>query len=159
MEIRVSELEYKSRSNVLEIAGIPQKNGEQPIEIVRRVAAAAGVKVQHSDVGEVTRITDRRNQAPPKLLVKFLDTRIRDVLLEKRKDINYNSIQDLATDSIFIGEDISPYHKEILWKAKQIAKEKKYQYVWIKKGQIMLRRAQNEKIVYIKHLDDLNKII
>lgn len=159
LEIRLSDMETLTKSNSLEIAGIPQQNREQPLEIVKKVAAAAGIHLLHTDITDVTRVSDRRNGAPPKLLVVFSDKRKRDSLLDKKKEINYNEIKDLATSPIFIGEELSPYHKEILWKAKQLAKEKNYQYVWYKQGKIMIRKKQDDKIIYIKHLDDMVKII
>lgn len=159
LEIRLAEIETFSKCNNLEIAGIPQKIREQPIEIVRKVAAAAGITIQHTDITEVIRVPDRRNGAPPKLLVTFSEKRKRDSLLEKKKEINYNEIKDLTTSPIYIGEELSPFHKEILWKTKQVAREKNYQYVWYKQGKIMIRKKQDDKIIYIKHLDDMAKII
>jgi len=85
LEIRMSEFEAISKSNNLEIAGIPQQQGEQPIEIVRKVAAAAGIKLKHSDITDVIRVPDRRNGAPPKLLVTFSEKPQRDALLENKK--------------------------------------------------------------------------
>jgi len=79
--------------------------------------------------------------------------------LKIKKQINYEEIKALTLSPIFIGEELSQYHKEILWKAKQIAKDKNYQYVWYKQGKVMLRKQQHDKIIYIKHLDDMVKII
>lgn len=159
LEIRLADIETISKGNNLEIAGIPQQNREQPAEIIRQVAAAAGITIKHTDITNVIRVPDRRNGAPPKLLVTFSEKRQRDSLLEKKKDINYEEIKNLTTSQIYIGEELSPYHKEILWKAKQIAKEKNYQFVWFKHGKVMLRKEQQAKIKYIRHIDDLVRII
>lgn len=159
LEIKISDLEYKSRSNFLEIAGIPQKNGEQQMEVVKRVAAAAGMEIQHNDIIDIKRTHDRRNNAPPKLLVEFAEKTTRDNLLSKRKNINYAAIKDISTEPIYIAEELSPYQRELLWKTKKSAKENNYSYVWFKDGKIMTRRMPNEKIIYIKHIDDIKNIV
>lgn len=159
LEIKISDLEYKSRSNFLEIAGIPQKNGEQQIEIVKKVAAAAGMDIQHKEIIEVKRTPDRRNNAPPKLLVEFAEKTTRDNLISKRKNINYEDIKDITTETIYIAEELSPYQRELLWKTKKAAKERNYSYVWCKDGKIMTRKMPNEKIIYIKHIDDIKNIV
>lgn len=159
LELRLDEIEYDSRLDSLEIAGIPQKNGEQLVEIVKKVATAAGITVIHADIANATRITDRRFNAPPKILVKFTDIKQKDIILSKKRELDLDLLKDLTNENVYIGEVISPYRKELLWKTKQLAKEKNYEYVWIKNGKIMVRKCQDQKIIYINHLDDLVKLI
>lgn len=159
MELRLDEIEYTSNLNYLEIAGIPQKNGEQLEEIIKKVASAAGVQIKHADISKVTRTTDRRLNAPPKILVKFTEIKQKEILLSKKREMDLNLLKDLTNEKVYIGEVISPYKKELLWKAKQLAKEKNYEFVWIKNGKIMVRKGHDQKILYVNHLDDLDKLI
>lgn len=159
LEIKIADMEYKTRSNYMEIAGIPQKNGEQQIEVVKRVAEAAGVELKYAEIIDVKRIPDRRINAPPKILVQFTDKIVRDKIIQNKKNIDYAKIKDISTETIYIAEEISFYHKELLWRTKQTAKEKNYAYVWFKDGKIMVRRMPNEKLIYIRHVDDLKKIV
>lgn len=158
-EIRLASLEQTSKEDALEVAGIPPCEGEQPSETVKKLAAAVGVELLPHDILEAKRIPDRRPGAPPKICIRFTDIRKRNLLLINRKKIHHDILKYFNCEKIFISAILNPYFKELLWKTKQICKEKKFSYVWYKDEKILVKKSATDKIIYIKHSDDLCKII
>lgn len=136
------------------MAGVELRPGEQATEAVLRVSSALGLPILQQDIRLVTRTQDRRRNTPDKLQITLFSQKTRDALLSLKnaaKTLNPNS-------PIFLSEVLSPYYKELLWKTKQTAKETLHQFVWFKSNKLLVRKASGDKIIQIKHENDLKKM-
>lgn len=158
LEVRLAEVEQRTREDTLEFAGIPEKEVEQPAEIIKRVAAAAGVDLKCEDILEIKKIPDRRPGVPPKFHVRFTNPQKRRLILLNRKLLNPNTTQGNGYQKIFISETLGAYFKDLLWRSKTKAKEMGYKYVWYKDCKVMVKKNESDRVIYIKHSDDLKKI-
>ncbi|KAI5746757.1 hypothetical protein M8J77_007193 [Diaphorina citri] len=59
---------------------------------------------------------------------------------------------------IFVNEYLTPYLKKVFFEAKKIKQDKNYEFLWVKHGQILLKKQQGAKIIRLSCLEDLSKI-
>ncbi|CAG9790308.1 unnamed protein product [Diatraea saccharalis] len=59
---------------------------------------------------------------------------------------------------IYVTEHLSPEQKSLHAETRRVAKELKYKYVWVKFGQIYVRRNDSSSAVLIKNEDSLKKL-
>lgn len=155
LEYRIAEIEQEKLSNSLEMAGVKLQPGEPPVEAILRVASSLGMPLLPQDLQMVTTTQDRRHNTPDKLRAAFHSLKTRDSFLTLK-----NTAKTLNSNSpIYISEVLTPYYKELLWKTKQVAKEKKFQFIWFKTGKLLVRKAPGEKIIQIKHVNDFKKMM
>lgn len=159
LEVRLAEVEQRTREDTLEFAGIPEREGEQHSETIKRVAAVTGVDLKSEDILDIKKIPDRRPGVPPKLQVRFSNPQKRRQILLNRKQLNVSTTQGNVFQKIFISEILGAYFKDLLWRSKTKAKEMGYKFVWYKECKIMIKKNESDRIIYIKHSDDLKKIV
>lgn len=159
LEVKLAEVDQRTQDDSLEFAGLIPKNDEQTFDAIKRIASIAGVEIKEEDIVEVKRIPDKRPGVPPKFHVKLNNRQKRYQLLANRKLLNSATSQDPGSQRIYISEILSPHYKDLLWRTKSKAKETGFNYVWYKDSKIMIRKKEGEKIIYIKHADDLIKMV
>lgn len=158
LEIRLAEVEQKTREDTLEFAGIPEKEGEQPAETIKRVAGVTGVDLKVDDILDIKKIPDRRPGVPSKLHVRFTNLQKRRQILLNKKHLTSTTTLGNGYQKIYISEILGAYYKDLLWRAKTKAKEMGYKYVWYKECKVMVKKNESDRVTYIKHSDDLKKI-
>ena len=60
---------------------------------------------------------------------------------------------------MYINENLSGYLNALRGKANALRKEKDYQFIWIKNGNILVRKKEGSSTINIQTTADLNKII
>lgn len=75
------------------------------------MATAAGITIKHADICNATRTTNQRLNAPPKILVKFIDPKQKNLFLRKNSDIDFHKLRHLTNETIYIEKVVSPYQK------------------------------------------------
>ncbi|CAH0388279.1 unnamed protein product [Bemisia tabaci] len=144
--VRLVNLEQYSRKNSLEISNVEVSDNFSDVDAVIKLSAKLNVKIGSNDIEVMHRIPTRTRGAIPSILVKFFDRKARDALLSARKSCKNLKNSDIDSDSpdpnrrIYINESMSSYYKQLMWKAKQRAKEKGYEYVWFAGGKLLVRK-------------------
>ena len=156
--------QWARRSNI-EIFGIPEKKGENLMNIVQEISNRAGLSMKMAeDVDFITRVAPRKseNGKPKPIVVRFLARYKKDDFLSsvrkmkkfKACDLGFSGVDSL----IYFNDHLTSENKALLQRVKTLAKDKNYKYVWIKNCSIMIRRSDNSPVINISNCKDLNKI-
>lgn len=160
---RVIHSEQYSRRRQLELTNVTSVQGEDLHRVVVQTAALVGVTIDRADIDAVHRLPSNRNNNRPPIIVEFSTRRTRDQLLSKKNTCVVTNKSVLGAghgnERVFINESLSPYFKNLLWLVKKEAKNKGYKFCWYRSYKILVKKNENEKIIYIAEEDDLKKLI
>lgn len=169
---RISQLEQHARSNNVEIQCVPEKKDENLLNVISRIGETINCIVSEENVLHCTRIAkaNRESTRPRSIVVQLSTPRFRDQFLAAAIKFNKSkqNPQDKLNAShlglreatpIFVTEHLSPANKQLHAATRQRAKDKGYKYVWVRNGRIYARKDDNEAYIYVKDMDNLNKIV
>lgn len=161
LEDKLDETEQYSRRNCVEIRGVPVKDNDV-MQAVKDVGNALGFDIQDTMVDAchtLGRKTDSKD--PPGIIVKFVRRVDADTLLAKRrakKDFSTRHL-NLPTDiPVYLNESLTPMRRKLLAMARDEKRKQGYKWLWVRRGNIFLRKVDNGPVVVIKCLADLGKI-
>lgn len=156
---RLVQLEQYQRNRNIELRDVHQTENENTENIVLKYAEKIDVKLEKNDIEACHRLPNRigRKQA---IIVQFASRKKRDEFLSKKKTIVTN--KDLigqGNSRTYMGENLSPYYKNLLWKTKQVAREHDYKFVWFWKDRILVKQNETSVTVTINNEKDIQKMI
>lgn len=158
--------QWVRRSNI-QINGVPQRGGENLLQLVKTLANKSGYPINvDTDVDFVTRVavkndTDKRNPKP--IILKMQSRYKKDdfmAALRKLKDLRSADLgyADENNHRIFINDHLSGYNKALLQKAKTIAKDKNYAFCWVRNCTVMARKSNTSPVIHVTSEEALKKI-
>lgn len=174
-----TELELRDQrdlSNDIEIKGIPEHRGENLQHVVKNLATKIGVQLEERDIDYITRVGKRNPETAavstyagkaaggstqPRIIVVRLTRRApRDKLLSEariRRGITSDQL-DVAgpPTQIYLNERLTKKNRHTYGLTRAVARELNYKYVWIKHGQIFLRKSDHGKVFQIQNEEDLS---
>lgn len=169
---RVSMIEQHSRANNIEIQCLPEHKSENLSSIVKQIAKTVNFNLNESDIHFCTRIAkvQKSSTRPRSILVKFSCSRVRDEFLAA--SIKFNKKASKNSDKlntghaglggdhkpIFILEHLSPTQKSLHAAARLKAKELNYQFVWVKRGHVYMRKNESSEYKFIRNMESLKKL-
>lgn len=142
-------MEQVSRNKNIEVSGVPVVEGERLDNIINKLAQKMNINSSATDVDVMHRIPARNGV--PKIVVQFKTRQVRDRWVSARKQAQVSS-SDIVEASgppapVYVNEQLSPYMKDLLWKAKQEARQKGYHMVWFKNNKILAKKNFNDNSV------------
>lgn len=159
---RLNQLEQYSRNKNIEIVNVEKIDTDNVEEVVLAIGNKLGVKIEKSQIEAAHRLPRRgRGSAPEKIIVQFASRKTRDeFVLSKKVITNSDIFGQLGKGSrIYINENLTPYYQDILWKAKQFSKEFSFKFVWVQRGNVLMRKDENSReITKIKSVNDLHRL-
>lgn len=163
LQSRIADLEQYTRKNNIEIHGVSETRDEDVEEIVCNIGRAIGVNITEKDIEAAHRVPTRRKDTPQPIIVRFQSRKVKNQVMAKRK-VNITNRQALNQENVsernvVIYEQLSPFFKDLRWKAKQKAKEKDWKYVWPSGGKLWARKDENSREIRITCESDLTKIV
>lgn len=156
---RVNILEQSSLDCHFEIAGVPECKNEICINTVQKITAKLGINVPLNDV---FRIPSKVLDKPRKISAccnsvqdkrKILELAKKEKLVAKDIDFNW---KDTA---LYFNEQMTTTYRKLFFKAKTVAKEKKYKYVWFKNNRIFVKKDDSTKAITIYDETSVLKIV
>lgn len=153
-----------SRLNNVEIKGVPMKKNENLYELVDKIGTCINYKVAKNQINYVSRIPSHNKSNEKSIVVSFLNRYVKEDFVASARLIKSLSPVDLGfagapNQRIFVNDHLSPEYKKLLTQTKQIAKEKGYQYTWVKFSKIHVRKNDTSHVIVINYEKDLNKLI
>ncbi|CAG5008576.1 unnamed protein product [Parnassius apollo] len=167
---RLESMEKISRSHNVEIQAVPEKRNENILTIVKNIYSTVKLPTTDAEISmcrRVAKLPTTSAQRPRNILLSLPSIRRRDNLLSAVK--RYNKANPGNTLSsvhlgiqgdicpIYVSEHLSPETKELFALTRATARGK-YKYVWVKFGNIYVRKDDNSSAVHIKNKDCLAKI-
>lgn len=165
MEVQMNIWEQKQYSNKMEIAGIKNaqvNEKEVMVRIIREVQLESDTNIQYR-VEKIVKPAKDNREGSTTLVVTFNNQTNRDTVLTKIKERKvYNKpsaiLGNAGSGPIFIHECLSPYYKKLFYEANRLKKDKNYSFLWVKKGQILLKKTESSKLEILNCMDDLRKM-
>lgn len=158
----MQETAQKEYNNKIEISGLVSKNLDSNGTVSKILELAGCNPVEFQTKTEVVTRMGENRQEKVSLLVQFESQDKRNVVLSKiKKDRIYTKLNDViqnGTVPIFINEALSPYYKKLLFEATRVKRDKKYAFLWVKDGKILLKKTADSSTLRLTCLDDLSKI-
>ncbi|XP_062566342.1 uncharacterized protein MCAP_0864-like [Saccostrea cucullata] len=95
--------EQYSRKNNLKIHGLPEKKGEEPLQVVNEVLEEVGEQIKEDDVLAIHRIPGKKDQHRP-IIIKLKTVEAKVKVMKKRSDIKelelQNDVKVKVTDDV-----------------------------------------------------------
>lgn len=153
LSTQINDLEQYTRRNNVEIRGLPLQDGEDLLKTVNEVAVKLQLPpLSEADYDAVHRLPSKSKEQAPPIIIKFKSRQTRDKWLGQKNKLK----SPLERGSpVFLCENLTALNKKLLWQCRSVAKDKGYQYVWVRNGRIFVRREDGTKAVQIKHINDL----
>ncbi|XP_046674701.1 uncharacterized protein LOC124363496 [Homalodisca vitripennis] len=161
LEDKLDETDQYSRRNCVEIQGVPVKDNDV-MQAVKDVGSALGFDIQDTMIDACHTLGKKPNSKdPPGIMVKFVRRMDADTLLAKRrvkKDLSTRHL-NLPTDSpVYLNESLTPMRRKLLAMARDEKRKQGYKWLWVRRGNIFLRKVDNGPVILIKSLSDLGKV-
>ncbi|XP_063635164.1 uncharacterized protein LOC134805896 [Cydia splendana] len=154
-----------ARIQNLEITGMPESKNENLPNLIISIAKHAGVEIIQSDIEHVTRVRAMtpREGRPRAIVVKLRNrTHKNNILagLRRTRGISTSDI-DLQGESrrLYVNEHLTPSRKQVLKECKTAAKNRGYEYVWVRECNIYARKSDGAPVLAVESLKDLKKLL
>lgn len=168
--------EQYSRSNCLELVGIPEVKNESVLTIVTLVAQVLGLPLTKSEVDCCHRLakpatirhpaTDGRHR---NIIIKFVNRWKKEEFIKARRvrrnlcvrELSLNipnlTIHDMA-GAVYVNESLPKNNRILPAKCREYKKAHEIQYLWIRREQTLMRKSESSDIISISSEYDLNKL-
>lgn len=167
LENQISSINQQSRQCNIEISNVPEKRGENLLDIVNKLSKVINLSIPASDVVNIHRVphaaaADQKNPRPKNIILK-LNTRImRDKILAAargKKSLNSNDLSISGTPQlIYFNEHLTLDNKKLFRMCREEASKHGYKYVWVKHGVILTRKSDTSPVLVVRSANDLQKI-
>lgn len=165
---RVEELESSNEkceqqmlNYQIDILGLPVCSDENVVDkVIRLINQGLHVEINEHHIDNCYVVKrDNISKVVVKLTSQLLKNKIIEAKIKNKKSIT-TAIFDTSTTSkpIFINEAMTAKTRDLFTKAKVMKTEHKYKYLWIRNGNLMMRKDNGERIIFIKTASDLEKI-
>ena len=152
LELKCDEIEQYSRRNNVRIFGLPEKPEEKllkdlPDFINKELHVSPPVKSE--DICRTHRIGPPRRDGPRAVILKLATYQASDRICSNRSKLKHSSYQ------VFINEDLTKHRSSLLWKARQMKKEKKITDTWTHDGRILIKtlKGKTEQVASLSCLE------
>lgn len=164
VEYTMDCFEQKTLNRNLIISGIPEKENENLKSIITKMCSAININAIDTDIKNIERLkTHSENSGMPKsVIIEFNNIRVRDEMLKKKKEklSTSNIMHDIVKNSsddrpIYITEEITKYRRYLFKIARDIKREKRIEFAWVKNGELFVKKNKDSKAVKIKFQEQL----
>lgn len=170
LQNRVSMVEKISRDLNIEIHEVPENNHENLNHLFKKLCECLSVNISDADIKSCRRVAKMNpdSRRPRNILISLSSQRLRDEVLSAFTRYNKSNSKDklgtahvgltCAVSRIYVSEHLSPEAKELHSMARKLSKEKNYKFVWVRFGQIYIRKDEKCPAVHIKNIEIINKL-
>lgn len=161
-KLELNSHDQRSRLNNVEIKGVPFKKDENLFLVLESISRKIMYSCDKTKINYISRVP-MQNSNDKLVVVSFLNRYVKEDFVAAARAVKDLSTTDLgfqgAPQRIYVNDHLSVESKKLLNKTKYTAKEKGYEFVWVKHGKIHVRKNINCKPFIVRKEADLNKII
>ncbi|XP_060810837.1 uncharacterized protein LOC106141991 [Amyelois transitella] len=159
VEAATEDIDRRSRSSTLEFRNIRLPNKTPCVEdlltAVTCIFKAISVDVNKSDIYDIYKLPSRSDGVT--IVCRLNSVLLKVKILQAFKDYNrrninnklYSTIVGGSQHPVYIGEHLTPQSRRLFYLAREYAKAENYKYCWTSGGRVMLRKADNTKLVMV----------
>lgn len=171
LEGKMDQLEQQARDCNVELQCVPENKNENILTIVQQMASIVTCDLSDQNILSYHRVpkVDSKSQRTRSIVVKLASPRIRDDLLASVKRFNKKNPQNKLNTShlgfagqispVYVVEHLSLKNKKLHAATRLAAKEKKYEFVWIRNGRVFVRKNNESPAQWIKNVDVLKNLV
>ncbi len=143
MLIKLDSMEQVQYENDVQLVGLPEpEEGTNDVAQVLKVAKEKmGLSIQENEITETIRLGKRKHNKPRDLLVKFKTKQVRETFYGQRKK---TPLSKEIYQNIYVNDRLTRYRKQLFYSARQLFKKKKIAAAWTQKGNVLIRREEND---------------
>ncbi|XP_039296323.1 uncharacterized protein LOC120354115 [Nilaparvata lugens] len=162
LSVRLDDAEQYSRSNTLEIYGVPVTQNEDVSSIIKEVGKALDVAITEDMIDACHRLKQQNNRPSPGIIVRFVRRAIKEKMLERRRVKRTLSTRHIGMPMdtpVYINQSLCPARRILFAKTKRVKNQMNFKFLWVDKtGNIKIRRDENSAIHLIKTDNDITKL-
>lgn len=165
LNTRVEVLEQQARANNLEVQGVPEKQGENLLSIIKKIGDFIECPITSDEIDTVFRARSRNTNSPKPIVVRFSSKKKRDDILtcaKSKRKATASPTTGLQVENVssqlFINEHLTASTKTLLMKTKEMTRMKNYKYTWIRDGNVFVRKIDQSRVVRISSLEDIERL-
>lgn len=173
LKSELNDREQESLLNDVEITGLPEQKGENPVHFVSVLATAIGLSLNEQDIvfaersGAVPRPPQGESSSaaarPRKIVLRFSRRSTHDAYLRAARVRRGLSSADLGVDGspavrVFVNERLSRLNRQLFAKAREECRRRQWKYCWTKEGRIYVRREHGSAVTRIRTDKDICQI-
>lgn len=155
------ENEQRNRVNNVEIKGIPIKHKENLFEIAIKIGSLIKLPIKKEDINFITRVSSRQSSTEKSIIMSFINRYTKEDFLASARNFKTITLQQLGFStegSVYVNDHLTLYNKTLLTKAKSLAKDSNFHFIWVKHCKILARKSATSKTFAIQTEKDLLKI-
>lgn len=160
---KVEDLQQYTRNRNIEIQGLPEHQGENLRNIMKIIGEKVGVRVEDHHVDVIHRVRTRNQDKAAPIVVQMTTRTMRDAIIEKARPLEITpQLLGIGGENnkkrLFINEQLTIYKKNLFYHARQLKKNKQYEYVWMRNGRIMAKKNGSSGTIFINSMIDIDKL-
>lgn len=161
---KLSAAEQYSRSNCLEISGVPEEKNENLFAVIRRVASVLNFDLQATMVDSFHRLAKNKNKPddPRGIIVKFcrrLDLEEMRRRARVKRSLSASELGFNSERTIYINLSLTRETRQLWAEVRNFKARHNYKYAWITgAGKIFLRKEQGDPAVQVSEMFDLDSL-
>lgn len=164
LQYKISVMEQQARQCNIEISNLPERKGENLINLVQCLSNEIKSPVQPSDIVAIHRVphADSKNAHPKNIIVKLTSRLLRDNFISAYRTTKGVDSARLSVSGsphkIYVNEHLTLSNKQLFRQSREAANKQNYKYVWIKHGITLARKSDTSPVIAIRTSEDIAKI-
>jgi hypothetical protein len=163
LENKCDSLEQYSKNYNLEIKNVPVKQGEETNDLVVSLAKRVGHNLDKNEIDVSHRLQSKNDFIPP-IIVKFVKKSTKESFMSawktyrstsRPKKFTPNEIGLAGEKEIFVNEHLTSYRAYLFRCAKRSLEKNGFKFVWVKNGNILMRKDETTGILNITSEADI----
>ncbi|KAI5651436.1 hypothetical protein NE865_00680 [Phthorimaea operculella] len=158
---RVGSMEKFSRSRNIEVQMVPENRNENLLNVLKSLYEVIKTPINVADIHSIRRVAKLKpdSDRPRTILVTLPSERYRDNMISafrrynkehKTDPLNSSNIGCSGNNKIYVVEHLSAETKSLHAAARKRGVELSYDYVWVKYGNVYMRKNDTSKPIHIK---------
>lgn len=171
MDERIKQLEIQSmkvkqldNSNGMVITNLPKiENVNKLKKTIMEIGKQIGYDLQQSEIVNIQQNRNEKCDTYP-IIVKMTNNEFKIKCMQYRRNKNKINIKEIDETFESTDKNVNFHHLlekdfgELLNMVKEVAKKKKYKFVWFRDATILIRKEEKAKVIAINSKADLSKV-
>lgn len=164
LQAKMDSLEQQARACNLEITNMPEKRGENLVNLLEAIGTSVGCAITKKDVTAVHRVPHAQLQdsKPKNIIAKLTSRTLRDNFLSAfrlKKGLKTDQLGMSGTpQTIYLNEHLTLRNKGLFRETREAARKFNFKYVWVKHATILVRKSENSHVLAIRSSKDIERM-
>lgn len=158
---KVDFLERQTLDNAIQFVNIPKVEGESLPNIIKTIAGVVNVNLSSFNFVKLFRRQEKRDGKPGDIIMYCNTQAVKDNLIQLLKEKKL-VLSDIGFEDnnrkVYVNEMLTSTMSEIFYNARKIKNKQNWKFLWISKGNVLLKKKEGDRVIKIESLDHLNSI-